>query len=91
MTDAQRSRRAVRDIAAGPPRQPRPAYPRHTAISRHRRAPSTSPWLGIVGYRICYITLVAFAWWIGARKESTRLRGHGEATAGKIMGIIGTC
>lgn len=56
--------------------------------------------LGIVGLTgiMCYITffVAPFAWWIGAKSvkeinaEPGRYSGHGEATAGKIMGIIGT-
>jgi quinol-cytochrome oxidoreductase complex cytochrome b subunit len=56
--------------------------------------------LGIIGLTgvMCYITffVAPFAWWIGARSakeidaEPGRYSGHGEATAGKIMGIIGT-
>ncbi len=56
--------------------------------------------LGIVGLTgiFCYITAVVapFAWWIGAKAtreinaEPGRYSGQGEASAGKIMGIIGT-
>ncbi len=56
--------------------------------------------LGIIGLTgiMCYVTaLVApFAWWIGAKAtreikaDPARYSGHGEANAGKIMGIIGT-
>lgn len=56
--------------------------------------------LGIVGLTgvMCYVTffVAPFAWWIGAKSvkeinaEPGRYSGHGEATAGKIMGIIGT-
>ncbi|MEO6605937.1 MAG: DUF4190 domain-containing protein [Aeromicrobium sp.] len=56
--------------------------------------------LGIIGLTglMCYVTfLVApFAWWIGAKAnreikaDPARYSGGSEASAGKIMGIIGT-
>jgi hypothetical protein len=51
--------------------------------------------LGIVGIVLCSIA-APFAWWLGQQAEQAvdasggTLGGRGMATAGKILGIIGT-
>jgi Domain of unknown function (DUF4190) len=51
--------------------------------------------LGIVGIVLCPLT-APFAWWLGQQSEQAvdasggTLGGRGMATAGKILGIIGT-
>ena len=73
---------------------PYPAPPKHTDAT-------TSMVLGIVavaGMFVCGIPVLMapFAWYLGAKAEreidtsAGALSGRGEATAGKVLGIVGT-
>lgn len=75
-------------------------YPQYPAPQKHPNA-TTSMVLGIVavaGGFMCYLPLLIapFAWFMGSRavKEidasGGAQGGRGEATAGKVLGIIGT-
>lgn len=76
-----------------------PGYPQGYAAPKHPQA-TTAMILGIVGLTgvLCCLTVFVapFAWWLGAKavKEidanPAMYSGRSEASAGKIMGIIGT-
>lgn len=89
-------------VSTSPPGQYPPGqygYQPVYAAPKHPQA-TLAMVLGIIGLTgiMCYVTaLVApFAWWIGAKAtreidaDPARYGGRGEASAGKIMGIIGT-
>jgi hypothetical protein len=79
-----------------PQPQPQPGYQQpYYAPPKHPQA-TTAMVLGILGIAVCGLC-APFAWSIGGKavKEidanPTAYSGRGEANAGKIMGIIGTC
>ena len=78
-----------------PPPQSPPGYQAYYPPAKHPQA-VTAMVLGILGLALCGL-LAPFAWSIGATavKEidanPAAYSGRGEANAGKIMGIVGTC
>ncbi|MCW2799647.1 MAG: hypothetical protein JWQ70_1119 [Aeromicrobium sp.] len=76
-----------------------PGYPQGYGAPKHPQA-TTAMILGIVGLTgvLCCVTAFAapFAWWFGAKAvreidaSPAMYSGRSEASAGKIMGIIGT-
>ncbi|MET0930913.1 MAG: DUF4190 domain-containing protein [Aeromicrobium sp.] len=75
-------------------------YPQYVAAPKHAKA-TTAMVLGIVSVAaglMCYLPLLLapFAWFTGSKavrdidESRGALGGRGEATAGKVLGIIGT-
>lgn len=78
-----------------PPQQPPGFPPQYHVPPKHPQA-TTAMVLGILGLVVCGV-LAPFAWSIGSKavKEidanPAAYTGRGEANAGKIMGIVGSC
>jgi hypothetical protein len=84
----------------GYPPPPGYGYPQYVAPPKHPRA-TTAMVLGIVsvaGGLMCYLPLLLapYAWFTGTKavrdidESRGALGGRGEATSGKVLGIIGT-
>lgn len=73
-----------------------PGYPPPYYVPPKHPQATTAMVLGILGIAVCGI-LAPIAWVIGGRAvneidaQPAAYSGRGEANAGRIMGIIGTC
>lgn len=85
---------------AGYPPPPGYAYPQYVAQPKHTKS-TTAMVLGIVsvaGGLMCWLPLLLspYAWFVGSKavrdidESRGALGGRGEATAGKVLGIVGT-
>lgn len=78
-----------------PPSQYPPGYQPYYVPPKHPQA-TTAMIMGILGLAVCGV-LAPIAWVMGGRAlqeidaNPTAYSGRGEANAGKIMGIVGSC